>query len=211
MSQQEGPGGTPGVLGCASLREAKITEETHTRCTASSISKPSSALSTVRRVLFYTLQISGVLHGSCLSMCVCLSSHHSANQPESAEAARNCSIPPEVFWCISVCGVATSAAQLHNVWWTNTCVLLAMNPSSSVLSHACFSRTSSLLCLLQWNVPSRVCLSLSPVSTSGKHSFMCLPQQNPINTTDSPKNLKCPLHRCALPHTALLYVWTVWF
>ena len=102
------------------------------------------------------------------------------NQPESMEAARNCSTPPEVFWCISLYGVLTNVAQLCNVRQTNTCVLLAKNPSSHVLSRACFSRTSSLLCLLQWNVPSRVCLSLSPVSTSGKHSFMCLPQQNTI-------------------------------
>jgi len=34
------------------------------------------------------------------------------------------------------------------------------------------------MCLLQQNVPSWVCLSLPPVSTWGKHSFMCLPWQN---------------------------------
>ena len=43
----------------------------------------------------------------------------------------------------------------------HTCVLLAKNLSSHVLLHACFSRTSSHLCLLQWNIPSWVCLSLS--------------------------------------------------
>ena len=88
--------------------------------------------------------------------------------------------PPEVFWCLSLYGIPTYAAKLCNVRWTNTCVSLVKNPSSCVLSCACFSRTSSLLCLLQWNVPSWVCLSLSPVSTSGKHSFTCLPQQNTI-------------------------------
>jgi hypothetical protein len=43
-----------------------------------------------------------------------------------------------------------------------------------------FSKTSSLLYLLSRNVPSQVCLSLSPVSTLRKHSFTCLPQQNSI-------------------------------
>ena len=74
-----------------------------------------------------------------------------------------------------------NGAQLCNVRWTNTCVSLAKNPSSRVLSCACFSRTSSLLCLLQWNVPSWVCLSLSPVSTSGQQSFLHntpVPQHN---------------------------------
>ena len=40
--------------------------------------------------------------------------------------------------------------------------VLAKNPSSHVLSHACFSRTSFHLCLLQLNVPSRVCPSKTP-------------------------------------------------
>ena len=42
------------------------------------------------------------------------------------------------------------------------CMPLLKNPSSCVLSHACFSRTSFLLCLLQLNVPSRVCPSKIP-------------------------------------------------
>ena len=33
----------------------------------------------------------------CLSMWFCLSWHHSANQPESTEASRSCSTPPEGF------------------------------------------------------------------------------------------------------------------
>ena len=122
---------------------------------------------------------------SCLSIFlasapVCLSWHHSANQPEPSKAVRNCRIPPEALWWVSFYEVPTNGAQLHNVRWTNTCVLLAKSPSSRVLSHACFSRTSSLLCLLQLNIPSWVCLSLSSVSTSGKHCFTCLPQQNTI-------------------------------
>jgi len=48
--------------------------------------------------------------------------------------------------------------------------------------------SSFLLCLLQLKFPSRVCLSLSPVSTSEKHPFTCLPQQFPSNTADFPKN-----------------------
>jgi hypothetical protein len=67
-----------------------------------------------------------------------------------------------------------NGAQLCNVRWTNTCVSLAKNPSSCVLSCACFSKTCFLLCLLHLNVPSQVCLSLSPVSASAKHSSICL-------------------------------------
>jgi hypothetical protein len=42
----------------------------------------------------------------------------------------------------------TNAALLCSVRLTNTCVLLAKNPSSRVLSCACFSRVPSLLRLL---------------------------------------------------------------
>ena len=85
------------------------------------------------------------------------------------------------FCCISPYGVPTNAVQLCYVRQTNTCVLLAKNPSSHVPSCACFSRTRFCLCLLQLKVPSRVCLSLLPMSTLGKHSFTCLPQQNTIH------------------------------
>jgi hypothetical protein len=54
-------------------------------------------------------------------------------------------------------GVLTNAAQLCNVRQTNTCVLLAKNPSSHALSCVCFN-----LCLLQLNVPSCVCSSKTP-------------------------------------------------
>ena len=129
--------------------------QTSKPCTASSISKPSSAPVTLSIESIYTLQISWVLHGSCLSVWVCLCCHHSANQPKSIEAAaRNCSTPPEVSWCVSLYGVLTNADQLCNVRQTNTCVLLAKSSLSCVLSHACFSLTTSLLCLLQLNVPS---------------------------------------------------------
>ena len=116
-----------------------------------------------------------------LSTCICLSWHHSANQPKSTEVARNCSTPPEVFWCISLYGVLTNAAQLHNVRWTNTGVMLAKNPSLRVLSHTNFSRTSSLLCLLQWNVLSRVCLSLSPMSICPRKTPSNWPSEVPLS------------------------------
>ena len=51
--------------------------------------------------------------------------------PHSAEVARSCSITQKVFclfvWWVSLYGVPTNAAQLHNVRWTNTCVSLAKN------------------------------------------------------------------------------------
>jgi hypothetical protein len=57
----------------------------------------------------------------------------------------------KLFDTISLSRVPTNAAHLHNVRWTNTFALLAKNVPSHVLSHACFSKTSSLLCLLQLN------------------------------------------------------------
>jgi hypothetical protein len=41
---------------------------------------------------------------------VCLSWHHSTNQPESTEVARNCSVS---FWCISFYGVTTNSSAMH--------------------------------------------------------------------------------------------------
>lgn len=174
------PGGMLGeVLGCVSLSKAKISKGTRHTSFAQIASKPSLVAVPFHQVLFIPSK-HHALHRSCLSTWVCLSWHHSANQPKSAEVARNCSTLSEGFWCISHYGIQTNATQLCNVRQTNTHVLLAKNPSSCVLSRTCFSRTSSLLCLFQQNVPSLVCLCLSPVTTWGKHSFMCLPQQNTI-------------------------------
>lgn len=50
------------------------------------------------------------LQTSCSSAWVCLSWHHSANQPKSVEAARHCSTQPEVFPCVSLYGVPIKAA-----------------------------------------------------------------------------------------------------
>jgi hypothetical protein len=103
-------------------------------------------------------------------------------------------------------GVLTNAAQLYSVRQTNTWALLAKNPSSHVLSGACFSRKSSLLCLFQWNFPSRVCLSLSPVSTSAKFSFTCLPQQNNMQPAFQ-SILKFSLYRVFLRQISLTAAW----
>ena len=74
----------------------------------------------------YTLQTSRVLHVPCLSICI-----------QSAQVHR----------------IPTNAAQLWNLRRPNTCVLLAKNPSSRILSQ---------------NI-------LSSLSASAKHSFMSLP------------------------------------
>ena len=120
----------------------------------------------------YILQTSRGWHMPCLSIFICLSWHHSANQPKSTEAARNCSISLDIF-LVHFCLWNPTNADQHMDF-------VIKESSSRVLSHACLSRTPFLLCLLQPNVPSWVCLSLSPVSTSGKHSFRCIPQQNTI-------------------------------
>jgi hypothetical protein len=110
----------------------------------------------------------------CLSTGV--ASAWASNQPESVEGATNRSTPPEGFWCVSLYGVLSNAAQLSNVRWTNACMLLTKNLSSRVLSRACVSRTSK---------PSFTSLPqpFTPVSTLRKHRFPCLPQQNTIQPT----------------------------
>jgi hypothetical protein len=155
------------------------------------LSSPLCPPSVFVKSFIYCLQTSHVLYWSCLSMWVCLSRHLSTNQPKSVQVSRNCSISAEVFWHISLHGVLTNEAQLHNISQTNTCESLAKNPSSHFLSCVCFSRTSSLLCLLQRNIPSWVGLSLSLVSAPMKHSFTCLPptKHHPTQLT-FPKNPK---------------------
>jgi hypothetical protein len=87
-----------------------------------------------------------------------------SNQAESSEEARNCSIPPEVFRS----RVLTNETQLGYERGINTCVSLAKNPSLHVLSHACFSRISTVLCLLQQNVPLHVCSGKTPFNWLSK-------------------------------------------
>jgi hypothetical protein len=124
---------------CVSLREVKLSEDMRPTSIAQLLYQQSQALP-AHEVLIIPCKH----HVS--SMCLDLA--HASNQPETAQVARNCSTPLEVFWCVSLYGVLTNAAQLCNIRWTNTCVLLAKN-SSCDLSRACFSRISSLLCLLQ--------------------------------------------------------------
>jgi hypothetical protein len=79
--------------------------------------------------------------------------HHSANRPKSKQAARNRSIPLEVFWCISLYGT-----QLHNVRWTNMHVISKEFFIMWILSRDCFNRTSFFSPVsLQGNIPLCVC------------------------------------------------------
>jgi hypothetical protein len=65
---------------------------------------------------------------------------------------------------ISLYGILTNAVQLLIVRQNNKRVSLAQHLSSRFLSHACLSSTSSLLCLLQQNVPSCVFSNKTPSS-----------------------------------------------
>ena len=133
------------------------------RRVVSSISKPSSLWSChCPSSSIYILQTSCVLYRSCLSMwdlfqlkSLCQSARVCWSRKKLQHTTRS-------FWWVSLYGVLTNPAHLCNVRQTNTCMLLTKNPSSCVLSHACFSRTSFHLCLLQLNVPSCVCLSKTP-------------------------------------------------
>jgi hypothetical protein len=152
------------VLSCASLREAEMSEDVRPTSIAQLAVPASQALSlSLHRVIF----IPSRHHVS--SMCLALA--HASNQHESSEAARKYSTPPDDFWCISLYGVLTNGVQLCSVRQINIWVSLAKNPSSRVLSCACFSRISLHLCPLQENTPSGVC-----------------PSKTPSNTTDFPKN-----------------------
>jgi hypothetical protein len=82
-----------------------------------------------------------------------------------------------VLWLVSLNGaITTSWAQPHYEKWTSTRMLLGYctmllshclcshiyTPSSQVLSHVCYSKTSFHLCLLQVNV--LLCVSFSEQS-----------------------------------------------
>lgn len=140
MSQQEGPGGTPGeVLSCDPLTEVKTSEDTR---------PPTSPF-----LHFSKHHVSSTGLGSAPVLpqdlhlwqlaLLCQSAWVFGNRKKLQHLTRR------FFWCISLYGVPTNAAQLHNVRRTNSCLLLAKNFSSHALSCACFSRAYSLLCLLQ--------------------------------------------------------------
>jgi hypothetical protein len=150
------------VLGCASLNKVKISKDWRSRsiAKASTISK---LLSQSVESCLYSLQTSRDLQVSHpVSADITLPISRSPRKRQEA-ATRS-------LWCVSFYGVLTNGAQWHNERRTNTCVLLAKNSSPCVLSHACFRNI------------------LSPVSASGKHSFMCLPSKTPSITTDFPKD-----------------------
>ena len=114
LSQQEGPGGTPvDVPSCASLREVKI-------------SKDGRTTNVLQLAVPANQALSPSLHGVLFSpskhhvFSVCLASACASSQPESLEAARSCSTPPEVFQCVSFYGIPTNAVQPRSVRWTNT-------------------------------------------------------------------------------------------
>jgi hypothetical protein len=170
------------------------------------VSKSRSASNTVPQVFLYSFQTSHILHGFCLSTWVCLSWHHSANQAKSKEAAKTIATTTSFLVCFSLWSPdkwsSTMQCKVDQCMWS-----LSEESFITCLSHACFSRTSSVLCLLQSNIASQDCLSLLPVSTSGKHSFMCLPQQHnwlskePLSfhftvssSTHLPTHLFTPIH-----------------
>jgi hypothetical protein len=96
---------------------------------------------------------------------------------------KNCSTPPELFWCVPLYRLLTNAAQLCHVRQTNTCASLAKNPSSFVFSRALAEHP--LLCLRQLNV---VCLShshLCPlhVFAPAKHHPTDFPENPSVSTS----------------------------
>jgi hypothetical protein len=125
---------------------------------------------------------------SCLSTCMCLS----CQSARVCGNSKNHGTSPEIVWFISLYGVPTNAARLCNVRWTNTYMPLARNPSSCVIPHACFNRASFLLCLLQQDIASQVCLSLFTyvhVRKTILHVFA------PELSKPFPKTLRIPLYR----------------
>jgi hypothetical protein len=123
--------------------------ETHKHCTVSSISKPSSAPVTVKSFL-YSLQTSHVLYlasaGESVSADTTLPIGLNLLKQQETAADHQ-----KFFRVVSLSGLLTNEAQLHNVRRTNTCALLAKNPSSRVFrvlalaehpfACVCFSET----------------------------------------------------------------------
>jgi hypothetical protein len=149
--------------------ERQSTKRPTSITTANCTTKPSSVSVTPCSPI-YALQASCVLHVPCLSMCT-EHTHPISSSPWKRQ--QTAAHHQRVFWCISFHEVLTNATQLCSVRQTSTRVSLAKNPSSRVLSRACFSRTSSLLCLLQQIVPSHVCPNKTPSNrlSNGPLSF----------------------------------------
>ena len=88
-------------------------------------------------------------HVSCPSMWVCLSKtpRESLSADITLPIGLNTwkwkeatSILPQLFVYFSLWNSNKWSSKMH-VRWTNTCMPLAKNPTSRVLSHACFSKT----------------------------------------------------------------------
>jgi hypothetical protein len=157
MSQQEGFG-SPGmwgeVLGCASLKEEKTSEDLRWTNIVD-LALPASPFHNPLNPIIVPVSSMGLAFPlSCLSMSICLSWCHSANQPESKETVRSCSILPEVFWCVSL--------YLSPCKWSST-IQCKADQYMHVVSKEFFI-TCPFLCLLYQNI-------LSPVSALAKHPF----------------------------------------
>jgi hypothetical protein len=193
MNQQQWPdlaesvGGDSEVLSCTSLRAAKISKNRDQQeTTASSISKPSSASIIVLQVLFIPSKHQVPSTTSLASAHSSVSANITLPISPSARMWQETTAHHQKFFgAVSLYGVPANAAHLCNVRRTNTCVLLAKNPSH-VLSCACFSRASSFLCLLQFLHESALVFHLCPL-LENTASCVC-PRKTPSNTTYFPKN-----------------------
>ena len=130
---------------------------------------------------------------------ICLASACVSNQPKSLELALNCSTTP-VFWCVSLYGVLTNAAQLCSVRGIKAWTTLAKNPSSHVFFYvlALSEHTLSCVCFSKMFLNESVlafhtCVHFNEM----KHSFKCLPHQNTMELTFQ-STFKFLLH-CNLP------------
>jgi hypothetical protein len=145
----------PGVvLGCASLREVKISKDSRPTGVAQLAVPASQAqpLSLLVKSYLYSPNIMSPpwvlsVHLS-VSADITLPILLSPRKRQEAEADHQ-----ECFGGFSLWSPDKRSSTVH-VKQADACVLLAKHPSSCVLSHACFSRKSSLLCLLQQNIPS---------------------------------------------------------
>ena len=89
------------VLSCASLREAKISEDERPTSVTQPAVPASQALFVILWSPISTLQASRVLHVSCLSTCI-----QSARVLESGNKLQHTATS---FWCISLHGFPTNA------------------------------------------------------------------------------------------------------
>ena len=128
------------------LREVEINKNrTPTSITQLAVPASQALFLSLHRLLF--IPSKHQVSAKCLALA-CASN-------QAKEATTNCSTPPEVFFFLVFLSMEpdkrSSTTQLRQI---HPFTLLAMNPLPHVLLHVCFSRTSSVLYLLQQNVPS---------------------------------------------------------